>query len=148
MNIDLKNFNPTYYEAYNLLKECKEVLKIYNLRSVVGLDVNGSDYNKLLTLTSVLEYAIKVSKATIKISEFDNMTFNAIETQLHNAYCEADRLRSMIDKVIKIVDDNIDTDEEIPDVFTAYENKLDEIRDIKNKLNHIESHYRVDVSQG
>ena len=38
----------------------------------------------------------------------------------------------------EVPDSDISNDDE-PDVFTLYENKLDEIRELKNKLDYIES---------
>lgn len=58
MKIDLKNFNPTYNEAYRLLEECDDVLRIYEHRSVACYDAKGKDYTELLTLRNALEYAI------------------------------------------------------------------------------------------
>lgn len=152
MNIDLKNFNPTYNEACRLLEECDGVLKLYRMRSVAGYDAKGKDYNELLTLRDALEYAIRLSKMTNKIRKFDNDTYEVIQTKLKTAESEAYRLEDIIRELLKHANDeesdsDISNDDE-PDVFTLYENKLDEIRELKNKLDYIESHYRVDVSKG
>lgn len=152
MNIDLKNFNPTYLEAYRLLEECDAVLYKYEERSVACYDVKGKDYTELLTLRNALEYAIRLSKMTNKIRKFDNDTYEVIQTKLKTAESEAYRLEDIIRELLKHANDeeseleNSNDDE--PDVFTLYENKLDEIRELKNKLDYIESHYRVDVSKG
>lgn len=152
MKIDLKNFNPTYNEAYRLLEECDDVLRIYGERSVACYDAKGKDYTELLTLRNALEYAIKCSKMTNKIRKFDNDTYEVIQTKLKTAESEAYRLYSLIRELCKHANDeesdsDISNDDE-PDVFTIYENKLDEIRELENKLDYIESHYRVDVSKG
>lgn len=152
MNIDLKNFNPTYLEAYRLLEECDDVLNIYAKRSVACYDTKGKDYNELRTLRDALEYAIRLSKMTNKIRKFDNDTYDVIQTKLRTAESEAYRLEDIIRELLKhatdeVPDSDISNDDE-PDVFTLYENKLDEIRELKNKLDYIESHYRVDVSKG
>lgn len=152
MNIDLKNFNPTYLEAYRLLEECDDVLSIYAKRSVACYDTKGNDYNELRTLRDALEYAIRLSKMTNKIRKFDNDTYDLIQTKLRTAESEAYRLEDIIRELLKhatdeVPDLDISNDDE-PDVFTLYENKLDEIRELKNKLDYIESHYRVDVSKG
>lgn len=152
MNIDLKNFNPTYLEAYRLLEECDAVLYKYEERSVACYDAKGKDYTELLTLRNALEYAIRLSKMTNKIRKFDNDTYEVIQTKLKTAESEAYRLEDIIRELLKHANDeesdsDISNDDE-PDVFTLYENKLDEIRELKNKLDYIESHYRVDVSKG
>lgn len=152
MNIDLKNFNPTYLEAYRLLDECDDVLYKYAERSVACYDTKAKDYNELLTLRNALEYAIRLSKMTNKIRKFDNDTYEVIQTKLKTAESEANRLEDIIRELLKhatdeVPDLDISNDDE-PDVFTLYENKLDEIRELKNKLDYIESHYRVDVSKG
>ena len=152
MNIDLKNFNPTYLEAYRLLEECDDVLNIYAKRSVSCYDTKGKDYNELRTLRDTLEYAIRLSKMTNKIRKFDNDTYDVIQTKLRTAESEAYRLEDIIRELLKhatdeVSDLDISNDDE-PDVFTLYENKLDEIRELKNKLDYIESHYIVDVSKG
>lgn len=152
MNIDLKNFNPTYLEAYRLLEECDDVLNKYAERSVACYDAKGKDYTELLTLRNALEYAIRLSKMTNKIRKFDNDTYEVIQTKLKTAESEAYRLEDIIRELLKHANDeeseleNSNDDE--PNVFTLYENKLDEIRELKNKLDYIESHYRVDVSKG
>lgn len=153
MNIDLKNFNPTYLEAYRLLEECDGVLKLYRMRSVAGYDAKGKDYNELLTLRDALEYAIRLSKMTNKIRKFDNDTYEVIQTRLKTAESEADRLKDIIIRELCWPTNDEESESESsnddePDVFNLYENKLDEIRELKNKLDYIESHYRVDVSKG
>lgn len=152
MKIDLKNFNPTYNEAYRLLGECDAILSMYRTRSIAGYDAKGKDYNELLTLRDALEYAIRLSKMTNKIRKFDNDTYEVIQTKLKTAESEAYRLYSLIRELCKHAnDDESDSDisnDDEPDVFTLYENKLDEIRELENKLDYIESHYRVDVSKG
>lgn len=152
MKIDLKNFNPTYNEAYRLLEECDDVLRIYGRRSVTCYDAKGKDYIELLTLRNALEYAIRLSKMTNKIRKFDNDTYDVIQTKLKTAESEAYRLEDIIRELFRhatdeVPDLDISNDDE-PDVFTLYENKLDEIRELKNKLDYIESHYKVDVSKG
>lgn len=152
MNIDLKNFNPTYNEAYRLLEEFDDVLRQYRARSIVGYDAKGKDYNELLTLRDALEYAIRLSKMTNKIRKFDNDTYDVIHTKLKTAESEAYRLEDIIRGLSKHANDeepdSESSDDDEPDVFTLYENKLDEIRELKNKLDYIESHYKVDVSKG
>lgn len=152
MNIDLKNFNPTYTEAYRLLEECDDILCMYAKRSIAGQDVKGKDYTELLTLRDALDYAIRLSKMTNKIRKFDNDTYDVIQTKLKTAESEAGRLNDIIKELFKHANDEEPDSEssgdDKPDVFTLYENKLDEIRELKNKLDYIESHYKVDVSKG
>lgn len=152
MKIDLKNFNPTYNEAYRLLEECDDVLRMYRTRSIAGYDAKGKDYAELLTLRNALEYAIRLSKMTNKIRKFDNDTYDVIQTKLKTAESEAYRLEDIIRELLKHVnDEELDSDisnNDEPDVVTLYENKLDEIRELKNKLDYIECNYRIDVSKG
>lgn len=152
MNIDLKNFNPTYTEAYRLLEECDDILCMYAKRSIVGQDVKGKDYTELRILRDALDYAIRLSKMTNKIRKFDNDTYDVIQTKLKTAESEAGRLEDIIRELFKHANDEESDSEssgdDKPDVFTLYENKLDEIRELKNKLDYIESHYKVDVSKG
>lgn len=152
MNIDLKNFNPTYTEAYRLLEECDDILCMYAKRSIVGQDVKGKDYTELRILRDALDYAIRLSKMTNKIRKFDNDTYDVIQTKLKTAESEAGRLEDIIRELFKHANDeepdSESSDDDKSDVFTLYENKLDEIRELKNKLDYIESHYKVDVSKG
>lgn len=152
MNIDFKNFNPTYTEAYRLLEECDNILCMYAKRSIVGQDVKGKDYTELRILRDALDYAIRLSKMTNKIRKFDNDTYDVIQTKLKTAESEAGRLEDIIRELFKHANDEEPDSEssgdDKPDVFTLYENKLDEIRELKNKLDYIESHYKVDVSKG